>query len=101
MGNNAPRQNFGKCLKLLKFVDSRTGESLFAVFALTLRCVQVGDDFVLNVLGEQESGPTMRHFLKRFPAGADRFEGVEILQAKNGSPVLRTSIAHIELKVRF
>lgn len=60
----------------------------------------MGDDFVLNVLGEQESGPTMRHFLKRFPAGADRFEGVETLNAKNGSPVLRSAIAHIELKVR-
>lgn len=54
---------------------------------------------MLNVLGEKESGPTMRHFLKRFPAGADRFEGVDIRLAKNGSPILGTSIAHIELKV--
>ena len=61
----------------------------------------MGDDFVLNVLGEKESVPTMGHFLKRFPAGADRFEGVEWLPAKNGSPVLRSSIAHIELKVCF
>jgi flavin reductase (DIM6/NTAB) family NADH-FMN oxidoreductase RutF len=62
--------------------------------------MQVGDDFVLNVLGEGESGPTMRHFLKRFPPGADRFEGVETLTASNGSPILRSAIAHLELKVR-
>ena len=61
----------------------------------------MGDDFVLNVLGEKQSTPTMGHFLKRFPAGADRFEGVEWLPAKNGSPVLRSSIAHLELKVRW
>lgn len=40
-----------------------------------LRCpCQVGDSFVLNCLGEGEAEPLMKHFLKRFAAGADRFE---------------------------
>lgn len=36
--------------------------------------MQVGDKFVLNVLGESTYEPVMKHFLKRFAAGADRFE---------------------------
>lgn len=36
--------------------------------------MQVGDKFVLNVLGEENSGKIMKHFLQRFEAGADRFE---------------------------
>lgn len=40
-----------------------------AVFRL-----QVGGSFVLNCLGEEDAEPTMKHFLKRFGAGADRFK---------------------------
>lgn len=29
---------------------------------------------MLNCLGESDAEPTMKHFLKRFGAGADRFE---------------------------
>lgn len=36
--------------------------------------MQVGDRFVLNVLGEKNYGKLMKHFLQRFDAGADRFE---------------------------
>lgn len=36
--------------------------------------MQVGDRFVLNVLGENTYGPLMKHFLQRFDAGQDRFE---------------------------
>lgn len=39
---------------------------------------QVGDKFALNVLEEGKYQPTLKHFLTRFPAGADRFEGVEV-----------------------
>lgn len=35
---------------------------------------QVGDRFVLNCLGQGTFEPLMKHFLKRFAAGADRFE---------------------------
>jgi hypothetical protein len=37
-------------------------------------CVQVGDKFVLNCLGEKSADPIMKHFLKRFAAGEDRFQ---------------------------
>jgi len=62
--------------------------------------MQVGDRFVLNCLGEGEYSGIMKHFLQRFPAGADRFEGVEWFpSAENGSPVLKDAIAHMACKV--
>lgn len=61
--------------------------------------MQVGDNFVLNALGEGEYGPVMKHFLQRFPAGADRFEGIEWTTASNGSPIISKAIAHMECKV--
>ena len=63
--------------------------------------MQVGDSFVLNVLGEENSGALMKHFLKRFPPGADRFEGIKVDTANNGSPILSDSIAYLELTVRI
>jgi hypothetical protein len=36
--------------------------------------MQVGGGFVLNCLGEADADVTMKHFLKRFAAGQDRFE---------------------------
>lgn len=36
--------------------------------------LQVNDKFVLNCLGEKGFEPIMKHFLKRFAAGADRFQ---------------------------
>jgi flavin reductase (DIM6/NTAB) family NADH-FMN oxidoreductase RutF len=36
--------------------------------------LQVGGSFVLNCLGEDDADATMKHFLKRFGAGADRFK---------------------------
>jgi flavin reductase (DIM6/NTAB) family NADH-FMN oxidoreductase RutF len=62
--------------------------------------MQVGDAFVVNVLGEGESARLMKHFLKRFKPGADRFEGVETETAQNGCPLLKDAIAHLECKVR-
>lgn len=43
--------------------------------------MQVGDRFALNVLGEGNYQATLKHFLTRFPAGADRFEGVPVSAA--------------------
>lgn len=63
--------------------------------------MQVGDAFVLNCLGEDEYSATLKHFLQRFPPGADRFEGVQWRPAPgNGCPVLKESIAHMECVVR-
>ena len=61
--------------------------------------MQVGDSFVLNALGEADYAPTMKHFLKRFAAGADRFEGVDTFAAACGGPVLKNGIAYMECKV--
>ncbi|GMH33319.1 hypothetical protein BSKO_01153 [Bryopsis sp. KO-2023] len=61
--------------------------------------MQVGDRFVLNVLGEGNYGKLMKHFLQRFGAGADRFEGVEWFNSNCGSPVLREAVAYMECKV--
>ena len=49
--------------------------------------MQVGDRFVLNCLGEGREQRLMRHFLQRFPPGADRFEGVDWVPAPSGSGV--------------
>jgi flavorubredoxin/flavin reductase (DIM6/NTAB) family NADH-FMN oxidoreductase RutF len=61
--------------------------------------MQVGDRFVLNVLPEGAYQPLMKHFLKRFPPGADRFEGVKTQVATNGSPILQDALAYIECEV--
>ena len=61
--------------------------------------MQVGDRFVLNVLEEGNYQHLMKHFLKRFPPGADRFEGVDTRTAANGSPVLADALAYVECEV--
>ena len=49
--------------------------------------MQVGDRFVLNCLSEGKEQRLMRHFLQRFPPGADRFDGVEWQPSPSGSGV--------------
>jgi flavorubredoxin/flavin reductase (DIM6/NTAB) family NADH-FMN oxidoreductase RutF len=61
--------------------------------------MQIGDRFVLNVLEEGNYQHLIRHFLKRFPPGADRFEDIPIVPANNGSPILAESLAYIECEV--
>lgn len=61
--------------------------------------MQVGDTFVLNVLEEGSHLPLMKHFLKRFPPGADRFAGVRTRPAENKSPILADSLAYLECEV--
>ena len=61
--------------------------------------MQVGDSFVLNVLAEDNYQALMKHFLKRFPPGADRFAGVKTQPAKNGSPILSEALAYLECQV--
>ena len=61
--------------------------------------MQVGDQFVLNILEEGNYQHLMRHFLKRFKPGADRFEGVNTQSANNGSPILSDSLAYLECEV--
>jgi flavorubredoxin/flavin reductase (DIM6/NTAB) family NADH-FMN oxidoreductase RutF len=61
--------------------------------------LHTGDRFVLNVLEEDNYQPLMRHFLKRFPPGGDRFAGVKTYDASNGSPILADALAYMECKV--
>ncbi|MFM6270259.1 MAG: flavin reductase family protein, partial [Dolichospermum sp.] len=61
--------------------------------------MQVGDRFVLNILEEGKYQPLMKHFLKRFAPGADRFQGVKTQPAENGAPILTDALAYVECEV--
>ncbi|GAX35211.1 diflavin flavoprotein [Nodularia sp. NIES-3585] len=61
--------------------------------------MQRGDRFVLNVLGEDNYQGLIKHFLKRFAPGADRFEGVKTYPAINGSPILVDALAYMECEI--
>ncbi|BFM40836.1 diflavin flavoprotein [Synechocystis sp. LKSZ1] len=61
--------------------------------------LQVGDQFVLNVLEEGNYQALMKHFLKRFAPGADRFAGIKTQTASNGSPILTEALAYLEAEV--
>ena len=58
-----------------------------------------GNSFVLNVLPEGKHIPLMKHFLKPFAPGEDRFEGIAIEEADNGSPILSDALAYVECQV--
>ncbi|MEL7007589.1 MAG: diflavin flavoprotein [Cyanobacteria bacterium J06588_4] len=62
--------------------------------------MQVGDRFVLNILEEGKYQGLMKHFLKRFKPGADRFAGVKTQTANNGSPILTDALAYLECEVQ-
>lgn len=61
--------------------------------------MQVGDNFVLNILEEGNYAPLMKHFLKRFLPGSDRFAGIRTRPADNGSPILGDALAYLECTV--
>ncbi|MBZ8178539.1 diflavin flavoprotein [Oscillatoria salina] len=61
--------------------------------------LHTGNKFVLNVLEEGKHIGLMKHFLKPFSPGEDRFEGVEIDTAENGCPVLKDALAYLECRV--
>ena len=61
--------------------------------------MHVGDRFVLNVLEEGKHLGLMKHFLKRFAPGADRFAGIETQTALSGAPILTNALAYLECEV--
>ncbi|NJO42816.1 MAG: MBL fold metallo-hydrolase [Cyanobacteria bacterium CRU_2_1] len=61
--------------------------------------MHVGDRFVLNILEEGNYQGLMKHFLKRFPPGGDRFAGIKTYPATNGSPILGEALAYLECEV--
>ncbi|MCC0176991.1 diflavin flavoprotein [Waterburya agarophytonicola K14] len=58
-----------------------------------------GNSFVLNVLPEGNHLGMMKHFLKPFAPGEDRFEGISTEEAENGCPILTDSLAYVECQV--
>ena len=62
--------------------------------------MQVDDRFVLNILREDNHQGLLRHFLRRFPPGADRFAGVSTLDGvAAGGPVLGDALAYLGCRV--
>ncbi|AAP99091.1 MULTISPECIES: diflavin flavoprotein [Prochlorococcus] len=63
--------------------------------------MQVGDRFVLNVLEENNYQHLFRQFLKRFPPGANRFEGITVMEdVAKGGPVLGDALAYLDCFVK-
>ncbi|GAB4218475.1 MAG: diflavin flavoprotein [Synechococcales cyanobacterium] len=62
--------------------------------------MHLDDTFVLNVLEEGKHLTLMKHFLKFFPPGADRFAGINTQTAANGSPILGDALAFLECRVK-
>ena len=52
--------------------------------------------FVLNILPEGNYLGLMKHFLKPFGPGEDRFSGVDTDTAENGCPILKGASAYLE-----
>ncbi len=58
-----------------------------------------GGQFVLNILADGNHMGLMKHFLKPFAPGEDRFAGVATQIADNGSPILSDALAYVECSV--
>jgi len=58
-----------------------------------------GNDFVLNLLAEGKHIGPMKHFLKPFAPGEDRFANIDTEAAANGVPLLTDAIACLECRV--
>ena len=58
------------------------------------------NQFVLNILAEDKYLGPMKHFLKPFGPGEDRFAGIETDQADNGAPILKDELAYLECRVK-
>jgi flavorubredoxin/flavin reductase (DIM6/NTAB) family NADH-FMN oxidoreductase RutF len=58
-----------------------------------------GRQFVLNILAEGNHLGLMKHFLKPFAPGEDRFVNVKTEIAENGAPILSEALAYLECRV--
>ncbi|MEL6940510.1 MAG: diflavin flavoprotein [Cyanobacteria bacterium J06598_1] len=61
--------------------------------------MHTGGSFVLNILAEGKHLGPMKHFLKPFGPGEDRFEGVETQETEDGQLILTDAIAYLECEV--
>jgi flavorubredoxin/flavin reductase (DIM6/NTAB) family NADH-FMN oxidoreductase RutF len=57
-----------------------------------------GNEFVLNILAEGKE--LRKHFMKSYAPGQDRFAGIDIEEAENGSPILMGALAYLECSVQ-
>ncbi len=55
--------------------------------------------FVLNVLPDDNYQGLMKHFLKPFGPGEDRFSGIDTEESENGSPILKDALSYLECEV--
>ncbi len=61
--------------------------------------LHVGDRFTLNVLAAGREKGLMKKFLRSFPPGADRFEGIVLERSPGGQPILPEALAWLEATV--
>ncbi|MEH2421762.1 MAG: diflavin flavoprotein [Nostoc sp.] len=59
-----------------------------------------GNKFVLNILKEGNHLGLMKHFLKPFGPGQDRFADVAAKETESGSPILTDALAYLECSVQ-
>ncbi|GAC1502276.1 MAG: diflavin flavoprotein [Chamaesiphon sp.] len=59
-----------------------------------------GGNFVLNILAQGNHLGLMKHFLKPFGPGEDRFAHIPTQEAHNGCPILNDALAYLECSVR-
>ncbi len=61
--------------------------------------MHTGSSFVLNILAEGKHLGPMKHFLKPFGPGENRFEGVDTKETEDGQIILEEAIAYLECEV--
>jgi flavorubredoxin/flavin reductase (DIM6/NTAB) family NADH-FMN oxidoreductase RutF len=61
--------------------------------------LHTGSKFVLNILPEGKYIGLMKHFLKPFAPGEDRFVDVATEEAQNGCPILTDALAYLECRL--
>lgn len=59
-----------------------------------------GNQFVLNILPEGQHIGFMKHFLKPFSPGEDRFSDIPAEESASGSPILTEALAYLECSVQ-
>jgi len=59
----------------------------------------IGSNFALNILEEGQHIGMMKHFLKPFAPGEDRFVDVDHEISENGNPILNKALACLECEV--
>ena len=61
--------------------------------------LNLGSEFVLNILQEGRATSLMKHFLKPFGPGEDRLAGLELEETEAGNPSLKEALAYLECRV--